>query len=91
MIWNFLIDGLFAILEAIFYFMPVVTIADIAYVGETISSVLYAMMGRWNAFMATFPYAQDAWELTLWIIIPFELLMLTVRLFLGSHVPIHHE
>lgn len=74
-------------LVAIFHFIPVVTIATIPYIGTSVASTLTTFMGIWNSFMVTFPYAQTAWDIFTKVIIPFELLLLVVKIFFGSRTP----
>jgi len=77
-------------ISAIFVFLPVVTIADIPFIGESVSSTLLTMMEYWNGFTATFPYAIHVTQVFLLVIVPFELLMLVSKLFLGSIAIGHH-
>jgi len=75
------------ILGGIFKFLPIVTIASIPYIGETVSNTLLTMVTTWNAFIVTFPYAGIAWNVLLYVILPFEALMLLGKFFLGSRMP----
>ena len=77
------------IMIAIFSFLPVVTIADIPYIGSSVSGYLDTIMLTWNAFMVTFPYAETGWfvfKMLLW----FEALLLLARFLLGSRTPVHN-
>jgi len=87
MIWNFLIEGFFGFFTIIFMWLPEVTIADIYYFGEGISSNLITVVQHWNSFIDTFPYAEVAWTEFLWAVIPFELTMLGLKILLGHRVP----
>jgi len=89
MIWNAIIGGIFGLLEALFGWLPVVTIEDLYYFGPGIHSNLITVIQHWNAFMETFPYAETAWTITLWIIIPTELTILGFKIFLGQRVPVN--
>lgn len=82
----FLIQGLFG---ALFYFLPVVTLADIPLIGDFVSETLTEMVLIWNAFIGTFPYAEIAWNIFLFVILPFEGLMLIAKFFLGHRLPAH--
>lgn len=89
MITNILIQVAFGILGIIFVFFPVVTIASLPVIGPSLSTILITMVTTWNAFMVTFPYAQVAWQVFLFVILPFELLMLIGKFFLGHHLPVN--
>jgi len=52
-----------------------------------IDSALVSMISTWNAFMVTFPYAQTGWNMFLYFILPFELIMLIMKFVLGSRSP----
>jgi len=82
----YLIVGLFTLL---FGWLPVVTIADIPLIGSVLNSFLVTFIPTWYAFMETFPYAQIVWDIFLLGVIPFELLLLGAKFFLGNHTPIH--
>lgn len=77
------------ILSGIFGFLPTVSIATIPYIGESVESVLITMITTWNAFLVTFPYAEVGWNIFLYVIIPFEILMLIAKFFFGSRLPAH--
>lgn len=70
-------------------YLPEVSIASIPWAGEWISETLVSLVLTWNAFMVTFPYAETAWNVLLWIILPFEALMLLGRFFLGHRMPVN--
>jgi len=87
MIFNLLINLVLLVFGSLFVFLPEVSIASLPYIGPSISSFLYQAMGIWNAFMVTFPYAQIGWQVFLYVILPFEVLMLVGKFFLGSRMP----
>lgn len=72
---------------AIFNFIPDVSLTDIPIMGDTIVSLLYSLVETWNAFLITFPYAEVAWNVLLYWIIPFELGLMVLKFFLGSRMP----
>jgi len=67
----------------------VVTISSIPYVGVALSEILTTAVLKFNAFMVTFPYAQPVWFRFLWVIIPFEILLLVAKFFFGNRLPAH--
>jgi len=87
MIITLLISIILNLISVIFIFLPVVTIADLPYFGEQISSTLVWAISTWNAFLITFPYAETAWHIFLWIILPFEVTMLVAKFFIGHRLP----
>lgn len=89
MIINLLISVFLTIFGAILSFLPTVTIADIAYIGPTLSETLTIMISTWNAFMVTFPYAETLWNVFIYVILPFEFTMLIAKFFLGQRLPAH--
>jgi len=90
MIIDLIIYTIVALVSAIFTILPVVTIADFPLIGSNVSSTLTTAALTWNAFIATFPYAEEAWNIFIYVIIPFELLMLTGKFFFGHRLPAHN-
>jgi len=91
MIIILLLNLLLLVFGTIFSILPVVTISSIPLIGPTVSTFLFTMVGVWNAFMLTFPYARIGWEVFLYVILPFEALMLIGKFFLGSRMPSHNH
>jgi len=89
MIINLLINLVLLLFGALFSFMPVVTLADIPFIGEGFSNILTTAVLSWNAFCVTFPYAVTAWHALLWVILPFEIALLVLKFFLGHRTPAH--
>jgi len=87
MIITIFINIVLFIIGGIFKILPVVTIASIPFIGEEVSGFLTSMILIWNAFTATFPYAQIACNVFLFVILPFEGLMLVGKFFLGHRMP----
>jgi hypothetical protein len=67
--------------------LPVVSLSDIPFIGSTIRGLLLSVVEYWNAAQDTFPYLIVLWHVFIYVILPFELLMLTVKLVLGSRAP----
>lgn len=89
MITNLFITFVLIILTSIFSLLPVVNIASLPLIGPVLSSSLSQAVSVWNAFLVTFPYASIAWQVFLYVILPFELLMLIAKFFLGHRLPAH--
>lgn len=87
MIFNLLINFLLLFFGGISSFLPVVTIASIPIAGSFISSVLITAVQVFNAFLGTFPFAIIVWHMFLWVVLPFEFLLLIAKFFFGHHVP----
>jgi hypothetical protein len=87
MIINLIFGVILGLISAIFFLLPVVTIASIPVIGSTLLVILGTMVTTWNAFMITFPYAQVVWQVFLFVILPFEILMIIGKFFLGQHMP----
>jgi len=68
-----------------------VTIDSIPLVGEVVHSALLTAVGYWNTFLNIVPYLQLPWHLFLWVILPFEMIMILLRLVLGSRLPVSHN
>ncbi len=75
---------IFAIPTAIF---GEAKIANLPFVGSFLNTTLLSVSGTWNAFVVTFPYAGIAWDVFVYVIVPFEVIMLFLKVFLGSRVP----
>jgi len=82
-------QAILMLLSAFFYFLPVVTIASLPYIGTMVSSVLSTAITTWNALLGTIPYLNYSWHVFLVVILPFELLLLLGKFFLGSRMPVH--
>jgi len=90
MIINLLINTVLLIFGSIFVFLPEVSIATLPYIGEPARAVLVSAVTMWNTFMVTFPYAQTPYDIFVYVIIPFEALILLARFFLGNRLPVNH-
>jgi len=88
MIINLIIQVLINILGAIFYFLPIVSIEDIPLIGESVSNTLLTIIYTWNAVVETLPYLGTVSTVFFTIIIPFEILVILSKFFLGSRSPI---
>jgi len=91
MIINLLINFILLIVGIIFSFFPVVTIASLPVVGEALSSTLTTMVRIWNSVIETFPYAGIAWQMFIFVVIPFEAIMILMKFFLGSRALGNHN
>ena len=87
MIIDLFIGVILSFIFAIFSFLPTVTIASLPIIGSAVSSTLILMIKYWNSFIETFPYAKLPWQIFLYVILPFEILMIIAKFFLGSRVP----
>jgi len=90
MIINLIINLILLVFGSLFVFFPVVHLSDLPF-GEQIVSVLTQIMGIWNAFVSTFPYAEIGFQVFLYVIIPFEILLIIAKFFLGSRLPANHS
>lgn len=77
------------IFGAIFVFLPEVTLNSIPFIGDGIVTILTTVSGWWNAFLETFPYAVIVWKIFLFVVIPFEMMLLIAKLFLGHRTPVN--
>jgi len=91
MISIFLLQVFIIIIGVFFFILPVATISSIPIIGSTISDILYSIIISWNTFMISFPYAQTLWDVFLFVIIPFEISVLILKLVFGSRTPIQHH
>lgn len=91
MIITLILTALGTMLSAMFSWLPTATIASIPVIGSTMNSVLVAAIQSWNTFMETLPYAQISWQVFIYAIVPFELALLTLKIFLGSRTPSQHN
>jgi len=87
MIITFILNIILIVFAGLFNFIPAVTISSIPVIGSFLSNLLITMVGIFNGFMETFPYAVIVWHMFLWVILPFEILLIVVKFFLGSRVP----
>ena len=87
MIFNLLINFVLLIVGSIFVFLPEVSLAGLPIVGDFLPALLLRIVVTWNAFVETFPYAGLAWSIVLYVILPFEALLIISKFFLGSRSP----
>ena len=55
------------------------------------SSVLLTAVVLFNTFLETFPYAIVGWHMFLYVVIPFEILLIVLKVFLGSRAIGQHN
>lgn len=91
MIVNLLVNFVLLLLGILFVFFPKVYLSDIPLVGDTITSVLATIGGTWAMALDTVPYLELPWNVFLYVIIPFEILLLVMRFFLGNRVPVNDK
>jgi len=77
-----------AFFELLFSWLPDVSVASIPVIGPSLAEYLLLAVTKWNAFMVTFPYAEVVWNVFLFAIIPFELLLLVLKVILAHRVPV---
>jgi len=88
MITTTLINFFADLTNRIFFFLPRARIVDLPIIGDNLGNLLDTIIPKWNAFMDTFPYAETVWDIFIFVIIPFEILVMTVKFFLGNRSPI---
>jgi len=91
MIFNLLIYLVLLVVTSIFSLLPVVSISTIPVIGPTVASWLLYTVKLYNGLISTFPYAQVAFQVLIYVIIPFELLMLLGKFLLGHRLPINNQ
>lgn len=84
-----LLNSIIGFVQAIFDLLPTATLADLPIIGTTVSDTLETVIETWNAFMVTFPYAVTLWDVFIFVILPFEILLLVAKFLLGHRVPAH--
>jgi len=87
MIINFLIGTVVLIINAVVSIIPSVTLASIPFAGSYIQTYLTMAVQYWNGILQIVPYLQLPWHMFLWVIIPFEVMLLTAKFFFGSRLP----
>lgn len=75
------------ILVIIFSIVPSVTIANIPFIGTFIYYYLGVAISYVNTMNTIIPYFAIVWQSFLWIL-SFEIMLLFLKLFLGSRTPI---
>jgi len=83
MIFTYLISFVLNLLSAIFSVFGEVHLPQFVY------STLALAMGYYNSAMQTLPFLELPFHMFLWVILPFELLLLVAKLFLGQRLPAH--
>jgi len=86
-----LITALFLVwdnfIRAVLSFLPRVDLSDLPIAGPTIQETLLEVIITWNAVMVTVPYLQVVWYVFLFGVMPFELGLLLLKVFLGNRTP----
>jgi len=90
MIFPLLLVGLLYMIFALVGILPEAHISEIWYIGPDVYDVLVAMAQTWAGVLDTVPYFEDAWNVVKYAIIPFELLMLVLKVILGSRTPFNN-
>jgi hypothetical protein len=91
MITQAIFSAIFGTISALLSWLPNVDLRSLPVVGNAVFSVLTYAVGTWNAFLSTFPYAILPWHIFLYAILPFEGLMLLLKLVLGHRLPSHQN
>jgi cellulose synthase/poly-beta-1,6-N-acetylglucosamine synthase-like glycosyltransferase len=89
MIIALILNFIVSFIAMLFSIIPTVTIADIPIIGPTVYGLIVTAMGYWNSFVAILPYFGLPWTMFVKIIIPFELTLLLLKVFLGHRTPAH--
>jgi len=89
MIIELLFDFFNSLLTIILNVIPNVTLSDLPVIGEDIDSILTTMVTVWNGFSETVPYVTVVWHSFLYIIVPFEITMIAIKLVLGNRAPVN--
>lgn len=91
MIFNFLISFVVLILGSIFGLLPEYGISDIPYVGQWVYATLQIAVEYMNEFLTIVPPLETLWHVFIWVVIPFELVLMIVKLLLGSRTPANYN
>ena len=78
-------EGLFT---GVLSYIPTVSIQTIPFVGLTFNSILVSMIHGYFGLIGTVPYLQVVFQAFAFVILPFEFVVLTIKIILGSRVPI---
>jgi len=89
MITQTIINFIVGAINTVFASLPTARLSDLPVVGSTITDTLSTIIETWNAFLITFPYAVVLWNCFIYVILPFEILLLIAKFFLGHRVPAH--
>jgi hypothetical protein len=87
MIVNLLINFVIGAFGLLFAFFPIVHLSGIPIVGTYLVSWMSIGVHFWNTFIQLFPFALLPWHMTVWVILPFELILLVAKFFLHHRVP----
>lgn len=89
MIITLILDFIASIISQILSILPSVGVSDIPLIGSFISYYFSLAVGYWNTFLTLFPPFAVVWSAFLYIIIPFEISMIILKVFFGSRLPAH--
>ena len=93
MIFTFIMSFIASFIGMIFDIIhfPIVTLAGIPFIGDTIIYYLTLVIGYWNTFLLVIPLFAIPWNLFLNIIVPFEIALIMLKFFLGHRSPVAHH
>lgn len=80
-----LLDRILAGLGLIF---PRVTLENIWVIGPTLRETLVIAVGYMNTLFVTLPHIETVWNMFVFVIIPFELVLLVMKFILGHRTPV---
>jgi len=89
MIFNLLFNLVVLVFGVLFVFLPEVGISSIPLIGDQAYYYLALAVSYWNTGVSIFPPARIVWTVFVWVVIPFEILLLLAKVFLGSRTPAH--
>lgn len=89
MIIALILNFIVSFIAMIFSIIPNVTVATLPLIGPYVYTFLSLAIGYWNTFIGILPYFALPWILFLKVILPFELTLLLLKVFLGHRTPAH--
>jgi len=87
MILTLILKTIVGIISLLFEVVPKVSIANIPFIGTYIYYYVGVAISYVNTMNTIIPYFAIVWQMFLWII-SFEIMLLLLKLFLGSRTPL---
>lgn len=69
---------------------PRVTLENIWVIGPTLRSVLVTAVGYMNSIFETLPHLEVVWNMFVYVVVPFEIVLWVMKFILGSRTPVNN-
>lgn len=87
MIITLLLNFIADFIQMLTSIIPNVGVKDIPFIGQSIAYYLALAVGYLNTGIGILPFGEIVWHSLLYVILPFEFMLITLKVFFGSRTP----